>query len=271
MTNYFVNQLALHQNHRLIFYDQRGSMRSPCRDINSVSVRSHVKDLEFIRQKLKIDSFKIIAHSMGSYLALKYLGKHPEKVKGFLGIGAVSLKGDLFGNAEKKNQFRSDVLESDKFKKVMDNHDLKFENRYEYSDKKKSLINQLASAAANVYDSSKWYCHEGSFTFNQKIAQQTALTMGRWFDHNIRFLDILRLKVFNKGWDFTSTINDLEFEPYYITSDYDFINKLSGGILKDLNETKSGHVFYLENTGHNAWIDRPETVKNIIKNRWLKD
>jgi pimeloyl-ACP methyl ester carboxylesterase len=88
---YFAYQLDLASKHRLIFYDQRGSLRSPCKNYDSISVTKHVKDLERIRKQLNIDEFRIIAWSMGSFLAYRYIDKYEKHVDGLLAIGPLPL------------------------------------------------------------------------------------------------------------------------------------------------------------------------------------
>src|SRR5690554_1304106 len=69
---------GLESQYRLIFYDQRGSLRSPCPD-SLVSVEQHIADLEALRAELAIDAPVIIGHSMGTFLAMSYLERHPHR------------------------------------------------------------------------------------------------------------------------------------------------------------------------------------------------
>jgi pimeloyl-ACP methyl ester carboxylesterase len=65
----------------LVFYDQRGSLRSPC-PTEKISVEKHIEDLDLLRAALGLERMNIVAHSMGTYLAQAYLQKHPERVQG---------------------------------------------------------------------------------------------------------------------------------------------------------------------------------------------
>ena len=67
------------------FYDQRGSLRSPCPS-ELISVDKHVQDLECLREQLGVDRLNIVAHSMGTILAMMYLDRYPERVKGLVFI-----------------------------------------------------------------------------------------------------------------------------------------------------------------------------------------
>ena len=74
--------------HRLVFYDQRGSLRSPAAD-STISLARLVADLESLRSELGIDRVTLAAHSMGNALAYAYLDAHPEHVRGLALVGAV--------------------------------------------------------------------------------------------------------------------------------------------------------------------------------------
>src|SRR5690606_33585315 len=78
---------GLESQYRLIFYDQRGSLRSPCPS-SLVSVEQHIADLEALRAELAIDAPVIIGHSMGTFLAMSYLERHPHRVGGLVLLGS---------------------------------------------------------------------------------------------------------------------------------------------------------------------------------------
>lgn len=79
---------GLGERHHLVFYDQRGSLRSPCPD-SAITVDAHVADLERLRNELALERLHLVAHSMGTRLALEYLASHPDRVGGMVLMGAV--------------------------------------------------------------------------------------------------------------------------------------------------------------------------------------
>lgn len=79
---------GLDSQYRLIFYDQRGSLRSPCPD-SLISVQRHVSDLEGLRAELGLERALIVGHSMGTFLAMSYLQEHPDRVDGLVLLGAL--------------------------------------------------------------------------------------------------------------------------------------------------------------------------------------
>ncbi len=78
----------LGDTHRLVFYDQRGSLRSPAPD-STITLQRLVADLDGLRQDLGVDRVTLLAHSMGNHLAYAYLAAHPEHVRGLVLVGAV--------------------------------------------------------------------------------------------------------------------------------------------------------------------------------------
>jgi proline iminopeptidase len=76
---------ALAKDHTLIFYDQRVSGKSSATaDSTSLTMTNMVNDIEIIREKLKLDQVHIIGHSWGGFLAARYAGEHPPKIKSLI-------------------------------------------------------------------------------------------------------------------------------------------------------------------------------------------
>ena len=249
---YFTQQVDISEKHRIVFYDQRGSARSPCQDYESISVQKHVNDLELIRKKLDIDSFKIIAHSMGSYLAFQYLKEYDQFVSDLLIIGSMPLKGGLREWAKTRRAIRKDVKQRPSFKEVMKAENLLGLKDEQINEKENSQMHKIAMAANNLYKVQRWQFFNGAFSFNQKAAQAAASSM-------------------NPEWDFTETIKDLPFEPVFILGSYDFLYQYNDSYMKSFNENTNLKLYFLPKAGHVAWIDRPKTVKEIIENNWLKN
>jgi len=79
---------GLEGRHHFVFYDQRGSLRSPCPD-SLVSLDAHVADLDRLRAALSLRRATLIGHSMGTLLAMAYVQRYPERVRGVVLTGAV--------------------------------------------------------------------------------------------------------------------------------------------------------------------------------------
>ena len=71
--------------YRVIFLDQRGSGKSiPKRLLKNNTTNDLIKDIEFIREYLKIDKWFVVGGSWGSTLAVAYAEKYPSRVKGMV-------------------------------------------------------------------------------------------------------------------------------------------------------------------------------------------
>jgi len=71
----------LEQNHRVIYYEQRGSGRSDKPGNGNYAIDTLVHDLEVIRRKLGLKKIIPLGYSFGSQLALEYALKHPDRVE----------------------------------------------------------------------------------------------------------------------------------------------------------------------------------------------
>lgn len=68
--------------YRIILFDQRGSGKSvPCAELRENDTWSLVKDIETIRNFLKIDKWVVFGGSWGSTLALAYAITHADRIK----------------------------------------------------------------------------------------------------------------------------------------------------------------------------------------------
>jgi len=75
--------VPLTSNYRMVFYDQRGSLRSPAGN-KEISLSKLVDDLEALRQQLGEEKLVLLTHSMGAATAMGYLMRYPERVRGLV-------------------------------------------------------------------------------------------------------------------------------------------------------------------------------------------
>ena len=91
---------GLEREFHFVFYDQRGSMRSRAL-IDSISMASHVRDLETLRVALGAERMRLLSHSAGTMLAFEYLKAHPDRVSQLVLAGALPHKnGRAYFDAE---------------------------------------------------------------------------------------------------------------------------------------------------------------------------
>lgn len=74
--------LELGKNHKVIFYDQRGSGKSLETNINPsyINIDAFTRDLEALRRQLGIKKFILLGHSWGGLLAMNYASMYPDNL-----------------------------------------------------------------------------------------------------------------------------------------------------------------------------------------------
>jgi len=109
----------LEDSFRMIYLDQRGCGRSDFPSDNNYSLDRVVKDIEELREYLKIKDLNIIAHSFGGILLINYLYKYPNNVnKAIFLNSSLSIKRSL--NVQVKKSL--EILEVN-YKEVFEQED----------------------------------------------------------------------------------------------------------------------------------------------------
>ena len=78
--------LQLAKDHRVIFYDQRGSGKSLTTKLDEtrINMDQFVEDLEALRKSLGLKKFVLMGHSWGGHLGMKYALNHPDYLMGLV-------------------------------------------------------------------------------------------------------------------------------------------------------------------------------------------
>ena len=71
---------VLAKKRRVIFYDQRGTGRSPATKDQTYTLADQINDLEDLRAHLGADHMDLLGHSWGGYLVMAYAAEHPEHI-----------------------------------------------------------------------------------------------------------------------------------------------------------------------------------------------
>lgn len=233
---------GLATDYRLVFYDQRGSLRSPCQADSVITVQNHIEDLEKLRIELGEEKLILIGHSMGGMLAMNYIDKYPANVRGLILLASPPALGNVEGlMADEKTVLqrwnRPEVIQT------LKDNGLEKEFSKDYSYKQRSRWHSITFAAINLHDVRLWKKMKGEFYYSQEAGNAAAQSMA-------------------ESWDFTKSLKSLGFPVYVIHGDDDFIPLSMHK--KWTEEIENVELKIVKKAGHVSWIDQPEAVNEIV-------
>ncbi len=243
---------GLDAEYHFVLYDQRGSLRSPCSDSSKISVAKHVEDLEKLRKEFHLQRMTLLAHSMGTFLAMSYLEMYPANVKGLVLLGPIPPKipNDSADNLESyatKSGHAAEALVLQR-SEVADEYRKYGLERRNLSEKEESYRWRIKFASANIFHVDRWrQMREGGrgVFYSGKAAEATISSMP-------------------EHWDFT---NALMAHPYPITvivGDHDYADLNSGLNRRIMAALPNVEVLTIKDAGHCAWIDDPQLFRGFL-------
>lgn len=226
--------LPLAEDARLVFYDQRGSLRSPCPA--SPTVSDHVADLEWLRETLGEERIVLLGHSKGGWLAQAYAAGHPERVAGLILVSSVPAADSLPSRTEEKRWERPEVTAE------LERLGLALPRRPEDTVQEWSINHRIIFAAVNLHDVTRWKAVPVPWFYDAEAGQAAESEP--------------------EGYDFTADLEALEVPILVVAGDDDFI-PLESHRAWTAN-VPNARLEVIEDAGHIAWIDRPEAVLEAI-------
>ena len=222
--------------HRVVLYDQRGSLRSPCPPGAEISVDRHVADLEAVREALGEERLAVVGHSMGGYLAMAWAARHPGRVARLVLVGSPPARWSLaeFGAVERsalERWQRPEVLAT------LRSHGLDREPAASWTDRQRSLWHRITWAAINLHRVERWPLLGGAFFHRGDAGAAAAATMP-------------------PEWDFSADLRSADVPILVLHGDDDFLpaEAHEGWI----GEVPRARTVVLRGAGHVPWIERPE-------------
>ena len=262
--------------HRLVFYDQRGSLRSPAPD-STITLARLVADLESLRGELGVERVTLAAHSMGNALAYAYLGAHPERVRGLALVGPVlpgpfpadsaflarvapALSSDSLDAA--RGRFELDLVERVKRHRVAAGlvpdsllaapavEVYRMRDAPGWSDRQRTDAWRIAFTAVNTCDGANWRAMQGGQVFYAPEVASAVLSDPAYAEAQARFLpDLLAF-----GGPVRVVIG---------TCDYvDLGPAVWPALAPQLGD---GALAVVEGAGHSLWMDRPEAFARALR------
>lgn len=232
---------GLSNQFHFIFYDQRGSLRSPFPD-SLISFDQHIEDVERLRKELNLGRVTIVAHSMGAVLASAYAAKYPARIKKLVLLAPPSLKNPL-PDDEKKLQEQSGAalqafLDRPEVGRELEKYAL---NRPSLSSREETLKWRIGLYKRMLYDASKApQLLGGRAMYKAHVFTLTANTYPA------------------SGWNYINEFGKHSYPVTIILGDHDFLD--FGAVLakKWTSEVPRIKFHLVQKAGHLLWIDQPE-------------
>lgn len=238
----------LTDSHRLVFYDMRGSLRSRRFDTKprpAFSVENHLSDLEELRRELKIEKVTLIAHSMGTFLAMDYLqkfGSHVEKVILIAPVPADSSI-EMVNSFGKKTMAR---CHSRQVLALLKENDIPAVKNCDLSkikdSQKRATAHRITQAGINLHNPKRWSELEGLFFFQNDAANEGATSMPA-------------------KWSYLEALKTSKDKVLVIQGDDDYIPP---AVTKNWTTRANVTLIMVPQAGHIPWIERQKEISAAV-------
>lgn len=241
----------LEARYHFIFYDQRGSLRSPCPD-SLITFTYHTDDFERLRSELKLAKVHLVGHSMGAVLACAYATKYPQRIKKLTLIAPAYLK-----YPTPKEEIRLQQQGYTALKPFLNRPEVTHElikygltgNIIDLSSREATSQARINLARRMLYDVSKW-----------------SLMMGGGALYRDRVFGLTEASYPKSGWDYVQEFIDQTYAVGIIVGDHDFLDFGNLLIKKWVSDSKRIRLSIIENAGHIIWLDQPkEFTKQLVR------
>lgn len=241
---------GLEEKYHLVFYDQRGSLLSPC-PAEKITVQKHVDDLERLRAALGLEKLNLVGHSMGTFLAMDYLQQHPDRVKGLVLVGALpprTPKTDAEKQLLQQQQNASQQFMS-RPEIAAELHQLGLDkDEKNLTPKQSTNAWHVRFAGVNIFHVDRWREVRGGRAFyNADAGQAAANTMPH-------------------EWDFTAAIAARHCSTRVINGDHDFADPAARSWREATTGIPNVQIVVLKGAGHVSWIDAPDEFAKSLGN-----
>ncbi len=234
--------IPLANRFRFVFYDQRGSFLSPCDSIPTVE--QHVQDLEALRNALKEEKLTLVAHSMGTYLAMRYAVEYPKHIKGLALLASVSARGPT--KYKYSDIWKERIMNRPNVLAELKKHG--FEPQEPSEPRRRWLHYRISQGAIYLHDVQKWPQLRGTFFYSFRAAE-TAKSMPA-------------------KWDYVEQLSSLPSDILVMMGEDDYL-------ALDQHQEWAANASNVQlkivpAAGHNLWIDQPKIFRQTLVNYLAK-
>lgn len=245
---------SLGEEFHFVFYDQRGSLRSPFPD-SLITFDQHVEDVERLRKELRLNKVTLAGHSMGAVLASAYASKYPHRIRQLILMAPAPLK-QPFPEEDKALQ-HEEYLELQKFL-----------NRPQVAQElEKHNLNRTATSLSSLEETAKFRI-ELAKRMLCDVSKWTQMTGGRAL-FKFRVFDLTAQTYPSGGWNCFQEFAKQQYPVSIIIGDHDWLDFGAGINRKWAAEVPRAQFSLIANAGHDLWIDQPQLFADELK-RQLK-
>lgn len=241
--SYLLDAIWPHRDqHRFVMYDQRGSLRSPAL-LSTITLQRHVEDLDDLRQELGLERMTILAHSMGTYLAMTYAQQYPERVERLVLAGAVPpVFQEDFSPNEVWGEFAQELMQRPAVQEILEREGLLGPD---LSDRQQTHAWRVRFASVNLAKPERWRRFRGGRVFYSQAAADAVLPT-------------MPMK-----WDFTAMFE--RFPVIVLNGDHDYVDPAAEGWHAADPGGSLLRIEVLEEAGHAAWVDQPSAFRDALR------
>lgn len=225
---------------RVVWYDQRGSIRSPYaspEQLESITFDAHVADL--IRIAEEVGPASVVAHSFGTVITMAALRRRPEVFRSIVLTGAIPATGFQVTGRDKWNEQRQHVAKARIAALGLDRDDL--------SAREMQLRWRIGFAASNAVADDAWLTIRwpGRSWYRAEVAERSARDCPEKFD-------------------FTSDLIVHDHPVAVIIGDSDYADLGAVAWRSICADHPRIRLRVLPQCGHNPWYDRPEDFRTEL-------
>ncbi len=249
--SYLLDAFAgLEREVRLIFYDQRGSLRSHC-PTEYVTSDAHVLDIERLRRVMGLERINLVGHSMGTHLTGRYLERFGQSVDRIVLLAPAHLRypleeADLAANpaAGDNNAAGGQMMNRDVVTAQIEAEG--FGEEEELGLRERDFAWRIRFTGVNSYSVSHWRELRGGGAFYSGEAGQAA------WQSRPETVDLVPVFKAHPG------------PVSVIIGDHDFADPGAGLNRHWFEDDPQVSLTVLENAGHNAWLDQPRAFRRAL-------
>lgn len=228
---------------RLVFYDQRGSLRSPA-PLASISVDQHLADLDRLRCELGLARVSLLGHSMGGLLAMMYAARHVERVAGLVLISPVLPTVPLPRELADAQAAHDALMDDRRQRRIADELRRAGVDGSDLSDRQRTWRSRIEFGVLNLYHAERWRDARGLGAFvNVEAGKKAGSTLPT-------------------SWDLRSALSKVDGPITVILGDHDFV--APSVALELFGRLPDCEVVVVPRAGHYVWVDQSERFRSEV-------